>query len=385
MKIERIETALVHEWLIVTVTTDTGLTGIGQSSYWGFPDACERVVDSYRDLLIGEDPLRTNHLWLKMYRSAPFRGGVITAAIAAIDIALWDLRGKHFEAPAHVLLGGPVRDRVRLHAVLATGWLEERSTVDEVVREASEAVAEGFTAIKFDPFPDGAKGFQTDSYARMMKGAVECVAAVREAVGWDVDIAIEGHRKLGPGEAVDFGRELEPFRIFMYEDALPPDSLASWREFTDKVTIPVGTGERNDTIWEFRELLEDGTAQFVRPDVGMAGGLTACMKIAAMAEAYHAQLICHNYVSPLVTAATVQLYAAVTNVGTFEYTLLDEREPRTRLLRRGLVREGGFLLVPDGPGLGVELADGWREQLGEFSRWRPHPLARRTDGSIYSR
>jgi len=385
MKIEHVETTLVHEWLIVRITTDTGLVGIGQSAYWGYPDACELVLDSYKALLVGEDPMNTAHLWLSMYRSAPFRGGVITSAIAAVDIALWDIKGKHLGVPVHVLLGGKVRDRIRLHAVLATGWLEDRASVDDVVREANEAVAEGFTAIKFDPFPDGAEGYQTDSYARMMKSGFDCVAAVRESVGWDVDIAVEGHRKLGPAEAVDFARELEPLRIFMYEDALQPDSLAAWREFTRKVTIPVGTGERNDTIWEFRELLEEGSVQYVRPDLGMAGGFTACMKIAAMAEAYHAQLLCHNYVSPLITAATVQLYAAVHNVSTFEYTLLDEREPRTFLLREPVRREGGFLTIPDAPGIGVDLADDWEERLGAFARWRPHPLARRTDGSIHSR
>ena len=117
MRIERVETALVHEWLVVTITTETGLVGVGQSAFWGFPDACERVVDSYRELLVGEDPMRTTHLWLSMYRSAPFRGGAITSAVAAVDIALWDIKGKHFGVPVHVLLGGPVRDRVRLHAV----------------------------------------------------------------------------------------------------------------------------------------------------------------------------------------------------------------------------------------------------------------------------
>jgi galactonate dehydratase len=386
VRIERIETALIHEWLVVTVTTDTGITGVGQSAYWGFPDACERVVDSYRELLVGEDPFRTAHHWLAMYRSAPFRGGVITSAIAAIDLALWDIKGKHLGMPVHVLLGGPVRDRVRLHLVLEAGWgRDERTSPDELVREAAAAAAEGFTAIKLDPFRDGERGFQTQSHGRLLKDAAECVAQVRDAVGWDVDIAIECHRKLGPAEAVDFARELEPLRVFMFEDALQIDSLAGWREIAPKIALPIAAGERNDTVWEFRELLEGGAVQLVRPDVGLAGGITGCMKIAALAEAHQAQLSCHNYTSPLLTAATLQLYAAVTNVSTFEYTLRDEREPRTHLLRAGPVREGGFLLVPTGPGLGVELAEGWRERLGPFERLRAHPLSRRSDGSIHTR
>jgi galactonate dehydratase len=384
VKIAKITTALVHEWLLVEVTTDDGIVGIGQSAYWGFPDACERVIDSFRDLLVGEDPLRRNHLWNLMYRSMPFRGGVLTSAIAAIDIALWDVAGKHHGVPAHVLMGGPVRDRVRLHAVMASGWLDERTSLDDVVAEARHLVEEGFTAVKFDPFPDGRLGFQADSYARMLRSGVEAVAAVREAVGWDVDIAIECHRKFGPGEAADFARQLEGFGIYMFEDALPADSTASWAELAPKVRIPIGTGERNDTIYEFRELLAGGIV-YARPDVGTAGGLTPSLKIAALAEAHHAQVICHNYVSPLLTAATLQLYAAIGNAGTFEYTMLDEQEPRSFLLQKPLERDGGWLKVPQEPGIGVSLADDWRERLGDFKRWRPHLMWPRPDGSLYLR
>jgi len=385
MKITEIRATLLYEWLLVEVVTDEEIVGVGQSAFWGFPDACERVVDSFQTMLRGEDPLRRNHLWNVMYRSAPFRGGVLTSAVAAVDIALWDIAGKHHGVPSYVLMGGPVRERVRLHAAMATGWLDERTDVDDVIREAQDLVREGFTALKFDPFAEGPRGFQSDSYARMLRSGVEVVAAVRETVGWDVDISIECHRKFGPGEAVDLARQLEPFGIYMYEDALPPDSTAAWSELARKVRIPLGTGERNDTIYEFRELLEHGAAQFVRPDVGTAGGLSHCLKIAALAEAYHAQVVCHNYVSPLLTAATLQLYAAVPNVGTFEYTMLDEQEPRSFLLRRPLERDGGYLSIPQGPGLGVELADGWRERFAEFERWRPQLMWPRPDGSLYIR
>lgn len=385
MRIESVETQLVYQWCFVRVRTDTGREGVGQSAYWGFPDAVERVIDGLRPVLIGQDPLEIGRLWQRMYRSVPFRGGVLTSAVAAVDLALWDLAGKHFEVPAYQLMGGRHRERVRLHLVLATGWLTERTRVEDVVAEAGAAVEAGFTAIKFDPFPEGPNGFQTDSHARMFRSGRECVAAVRDAVGWDVDIAIEGHRKLGPAEAVAFAHELTPFGIYMYEDALPPDSVDSWGDLAARTPLALGAGERNDTIYEFRELLARGAAHFVRPDVGTAGGLTQGLKIAALAEAHHAQVICHNYVSPLLTAATLQLYAAIPNVGTFEYTLLDEQSPRNLLLKKPLVREGGYLTIPEAPGLGVEVVDDLAEQFGPFARWRPQQEVIRPDGSLYTR
>jgi galactonate dehydratase len=385
VKIARVETTLLHQWLIVEVVTDDGITGIGQSAYWGYPDACERVAVALGELLIGEDPLRRNELWLRMFRSAPFRGGVITSAIASLDIALWDIAGKHFGVPCYTLMGGPVRDRIRLHGVMEAGSDERIAGVDAYLAEAQRYISNGFTAIKFDPLVDGVGGFHTETYSKMLDHAISIVGSVRDAVGWETDIAIEMHRKFGPGEAVDFARELRPFRVYMYEDALPPDSTASWAELAAKVDLPVGAGERTDTIYEFKELLAQGTLQFVRPDVGIAGGLTHCLKIAAIAEAHHAQVLCHNFIGPLLTAATAQLYAAVTNVSTFEYTLLDEEEPRTLLLEEGVRRDGGYLCLPEGPGLGVTLAEGWKERYAPFARWRPSGGARRLDGSLYAR
>ncbi|MEN8112889.1 MAG: mandelate racemase/muconate lactonizing enzyme family protein [Actinomycetota bacterium] len=385
MKIESIETILVHEWMFVRITTDTGEVGIGQTAYWGFPDASERIADSFKDFLIGRDPSQIGLLWQEMYRTVPFRGGALTGAIAAVDIALWDLKARHLGVPIYELIGGKQRDRVRLHAVLATGWQDRKTSVDAFVEAATHAADEGFTAIKFDPFAEGDEGFQTLSHSQRVKDAVDTVAAVREAVGWEVDIALELHRKFGPAEALVFIDQIEQFNIYMLEDALQPDSMDSWGELATKVRVPMGAGERQDSIYEFKELIARGAAQFVRPDIGTAGGFTACLKIAAMAEAYHGEMIFHNYVSPLLTAATLQIYAALPNIRTLEYTLLDEQEPRNKLLKKPLVRDGGWLMVPDGPGLGVEIADDFEETLGPFNRWRPNVTWRNEDGSLYAR
>lgn len=384
-RIAEIQTSLVHEWMFVKVRTEDGVEGVGQTGFWGWPDAAERIVDSFRPLLLGRNPLEISRLWLEMYRTAPFRGGALTGAVAAVDIALWDLAGRLLEVPTYQLLGGAHRERVRLHALFGTGWLGERTSSDVVVAEAKRAVDLGFTAVKFDPLPEGPAGFQSDSWSRVLEQLVRCVADVRDAVGWDVDVLVELHRKFSPGEAVAIAAELEQFRIYFLEDALPPDSVDAWGEIASKVRVPLAAGERTDTIWEFKELLTRGAAQFVRPDVGLAGGITHCLKIAALAEAHHARLVAHNFVSPLLTAATLHLYAAVPNVGTFEYPLLDEEdEHRIGLLQTPLKREGGFLRVPEGAGLGVDLTPDL-DSLPEFHLLRPQPLLRCPDGSIYSR
>lgn len=371
--------------MFVRITTEDGTEGVGQTGFWGWPDACERIVQTFKSILIGRDPLQVGRLWLEMYRVAPFRGGALTGAIAAVDIALWDIAGRILGVPTYQLLGGAQRERVRLHALFGHGWLGDRTTSDAVVKEAAKAVAKGFTAVKFDPLTEGAKGFHTDSWSRVLTDIVTCVSDVRDAIGWDVDILLELHRKFSPGEAVAIAAELEPFRIYFMEDALPPDSVDSWGEIASKVRVPLASGERTDTIWEFKEFLSRGAAQFVRPDVGLAGGLSHCLKIAALAEAHHARVCAHNFISPLLTAATLQLYAAISNVGTFEYAFLDEEEEtRLALLQAPLKRDGGYLDIPEGPGLGVDLAPDL-DGLPEFNHMRLQPLLKTPEGSIYTR
>jgi galactonate dehydratase len=227
---------------------------------------------------------------------------------------------------------------------------------------------------------------ETSSHAGMIHQAVERVAAVREALGWEVDIIVEGHRKLGPGEAVALATELEPLRPYFYEDPILHDSIDAHREIGRKIRVPLAAGERHLTMYEFRDLLAEGSIQFVRPDVGLAGGLTHCKKIAVVAEAFHAQVVAHNFFSPLLTAATVQLYTAIPNAGTMEYNADDEEVyPRTELLKARVVREGGYLIVPDGAGLGVEVNEEAINGFPPFSAWNPASRTERLDGSFYSR
>jgi galactonate dehydratase len=348
MKIEAVEGLHVGTSYIVRIRTDSGLTGIGQTACWGYPEAVAQIVDKFRSYLVGQDPMRIEHHWQIMYRMGPFRGSALSGAVSAVDIALWDIKGKHFQAPVWELMGGRCRDRIRLHLLMGGG-----PTPDGVLASARAAAEEGFTAVKFDPLP---AGYQDMTHSRLIATAREQVAAAREGAGLDVDVIVEIHRKLTPPVAIALAEALVEFKPLFFEDPIQIDSIMSQGELARRITIPVANGERMHSIWEFRELLAHGGPQYVRPDVGLAGGLSHCKKIAAIAESYHCAVVTHNFLGPVLTAASVQLDTCIPNFLTQEYSKADESEGN-RIFKTVLRREGGYIPVPEAPGLGVELDD----------------------------
>ena len=347
MKIDKLEHLLLGNSYIVRLTTDTGITGIGQSAFWGYPEATERIVNVFKDYLIGQNPLRIEHHWQHLYRMAPFRGTALSGAVSAVDIALWDIKGKHFNVPVWELLGGNCRDKIRLH-LLAGGPSPEK--MYDVAKAAKE---EGFTALKFDPLPGG---YQNQTQARLIKTAVDITAAAREATGPDVDLIIEVHRKLTPMVAVALGEALKQFELYFMEDPIQIDTITTQGDIAKRLNVPLANGERFTTIWEFRELLEHGGAQYVRPDIALAGGITHCKKIAAIAESYHSAVVTHNFLTPIGTAASLHLDASIPNFVTQEYTKRDEAD-NNAIYKCAFKREGGYIPIPQAPGLGVEIDD----------------------------
>ena len=346
VKIDRIESLYIHRNYVIRIHTDTGLTGLGQTACWGYPEAVEAVVRTFENYLIGQDPMRIEHHWQYLYRMGPFRGNVLAGAISAVDVALWDIKGKQLQVPVWELLGGRCRDKVRLCT------MQGGPTPEAMVESAKSAVAEGFTAMKFDPInlhPD-------TGLDRIVKNAVELVAAAREGGGPDLDLVIEVHRKLTPLTALAVAEGLKPFNLYFLEDPIQIDSIQSQGEIARRTTVPIANGERLCTIWEFRELLEGGGPQYVRPDVALAGGLTHCKKIAAIAESYHCAVVTHNFLSPLTTAASVHLDASIPNFVTQEYSKGDESQ-ENEVYKVAYKREGGFIPIPEVPGIGVELDD----------------------------
>jgi galactonate dehydratase len=251
------------------------------------------------------------------------------------------------------------------------------STPEEVAAQARAARTAGFTAIKFDPVP---AGYPDMTLEGLIAAVVARVAAAREAVGSDADLILELHRKLTPLQAVPVAAAVAPFHPLFIEDPIQIDSIQSQAALARQISSALANGERLNTIWEFRELLVEGGSQYVRPDVGLAGGLTHCKKIAAIAEAFHAAVVTHNFLGPVLTAASVHLDVSIPNFLVQEYSMVDEGAfaaafPGT------LKRTGGYLEVPEVPGLGLRL-DRSRLAAAERTLWDPRHAPLRDDGSV---
>lgn len=384
MKVTEVETILAGSWAYARVHTDEGVTGVGEGgiAWVGRGETLVAAIREAARYLRGKDPLSIEHHWQALYMGTFYRGGpVLTSAISALDIALWDIAGKHYGVPVHRLLGGPTRSKVRVYVHI--GDLPP----DQLVENALSAVRKGYTAVRWAPFVEG---YQTMRHADLLKTAVAQVAAVRQAVGEKVDICVDVHTRLTPIEAVAMAKELEPHRIFFYEDPTWPENISAMAGVAKHVNIPIATGEHLYTIYQFAELIDQKAVHVVRPDLCMAGGISACKKIAGMAEAHYVTVAPHNPLSPVSTAACVQLCAAVPNFSILEYS--PEREEygflasargglrRSDTVDRTIELENGYLKVPDRPGIGVELNE--KSLQGIPYRGGEGILMIREDGSI---
>jgi len=380
MKIERVESILAGNSQIVRVITDNGLIGIGQSACWGYLEATDAVVKKFADYLVGKDPLDIEHHWQYMYRMGPFRGSVISGAVSAVDIALWDIKGKALEAPVWQLLGGKVRDKIRLHLLMGgirPDAADQGTTPEGIRLNSRDAAEEGYTAIKIDPLPDG---FQSMTLPRLIHDTRENVAAMREGAGLDVDIILEIHRKLTPMNAIALAEQLIEFSPLFYEDPIQIDSVKSQGEIAKLTKLPVANGERMHSIWEFRELFEAGGSQYVRPDLGLGGGVTGVKKIAGLAESYHSALVTHNFLGPVLTAAACNIDTSIPNFLTQEYSMEDE-QPFNAIFNSSWKRVGGFIPVPDTSGIGIDLeVESLKSQPYAPRDLQVIPM--RTDGSV---
>jgi galactonate dehydratase len=376
MRITGIETVFVDRYLFFRVQTDAGITGLGESGAWGYLEASAAAVETFKRYLIGQDPLRIEHHWQYLYRWSHFRGAAIMGALSAIDIALWDIAGKHYGVPCYRLLGGPCRDRARVY------YHVFGETTEELVQGCVEAKAKGFTAVgHLTPFLDEPRSKPYyKAHAARMHDAIETVRRYREAVGDEVDLCIEIHRRLSPAEAIVLARGIEEYHPFFYEDPILPDSLDAMALVAERIHIPIATGERLHTIYEFEALLSRGAVQYVRPDVCLAGGLSHCKKVAALAEAHHVGVVPHNPLSPVSTAACLQLAACIPNFSLQEYPNDELVPPKSEIVTQPLRVGNGFLIIPDGPGLGIELADDAAERFP----YRPRAVQTRlhVDGSV---
>ena len=354
MKIKSVTPLMIDQYLLVKIETDNGLVGIGESGAWGFLEASASAITKFSDYLLDKDPLLIEHHWQYMYRFSHFRGSAIMGALSAIDIALWDIMGKHFQAPVYQLLGGKVRDKARVY------YHVFGDTKEKLISGIIQAKKDGFTAVgHLTPFLDeniNERYFKT--HADKIDDAIETVKNYREAVGNDVDLCIEIHRRLTPTEAVQLGRGIEKFNPFFFEDPITPDNFDEMAYVADKINIPIATGERFTSLWEFQMSLSRNSVQYVRPDVCLVGGISGAKKIASLAEANHVGVVPHNPLSPVSTAACLQIAASIPNFSLQEYPIGEHVPPKSKMISDAPIHDGkGYLLLPTKPGIGVNLKD----------------------------
>ena len=370
MKITEVKPMLANRFLFVKITTDEGIVGVGESGAWAFQDAAKEAINTFALYLVGKDPMTIEHHWQYMYRSFHFRGAAIMGAISAIDIALWDIAGKYYGCPVYQLLGGKVRDKARVYYYVGGG------DIDSMVKNLKEAKAKGFTAVgHLSPFLNEPRTqvYNEVSFAKKIENAIERVGAYREAVGNDVDLCVEIHRQLNIPEAIAFAHGIEEFHPFFLEDPTTPDNFDSMIGIASRVNIPVATGERYHTPQEFAMLMKHDGAQYVRPDICLCGGITGGKKIAAMAEANGVMVVPHNPLSPVSTAACIQIAAIAPNIALQEYPGDDRpsttdhfstimNKTKDNFCQGDVVKEtikctDGYLDIPKAPGIGMELVD----------------------------
>ena len=334
-----------RNWVFVKILTDEGIHGWGEGTLEGKEETGRTAIEEAGRYLIGKDPTAIELHWAALYRHAFWRGGVVLGtAIAALDQAMWDIRGKVAGLPVYKLLGGPTRDRIRLYTHV--GIYDHSKMVEDARRD----LADGFTAVKTGAWA----GDTVLSEARAIDEFASRVGLLRDTVGPDVEIMIDNHGRARASSAVRLMHALSPFRLYWLEEPTQPDDIEGLLALRAAgATMDLATGERLYSKWDFRPLLEKRLVDVIQPDLCHAGGITECKKIAAIAEAYYVQVAPHSPQGPVSTAAAAHLAMSIPNFQILEYVRSDPW--RDRVLKQPWPVEGGHLVVPDRPGLGVDL------------------------------
>ncbi|MGH2354360.1 MAG: galactonate dehydratase [Chloroflexota bacterium] len=354
MKITRIETLPApmgyRDFLVCRVHTDEGITGIGEPYPAGPNDAVAAVIADFATWLEGKDPRDITGIWQHLYAHSRFPGGsVVLAAISGIEHALWDISGKAAGLPVYRLLGGKCRDRIRVYQ--SCGGSTPEACAESAVRLVETY---GYTALKMSPHPPHAEALP---WPAVVRGAAARLAAVRDAVGPDVEIGLDPHARIfEPVKAQQMAEALRPYNPFFFEEPLRPENVEALAVFKRTCPIPVATGEMLYTTFGFRELLEKQAADIIQPDVCICGGLLEMKKIAAIAEAHYISVAPHNPTGPIATAVNVHFAASTHNFLILEYHP-DDAGPRADLLQRPVQLKDGYLEVPEAPGLGADLSE----------------------------
>ncbi len=359
LKITAIKTvgvnARMRNWVFVKVETNQpGLYGWGEATLEWKTKGVLGALEDLAVLLIGQDPLRIEHLWQVMHRQYFWRGGIVNStAMSGIDQALWDIKGKEAGKPVCELLGGPVRDTLRFYDHLAGGKFEgiyQTTEPEQFADLIQESLDNGFTAVKSMPIPV----FEMIESPPALKKAARCVEAMRRAVGDDVDIMIDLHARSTPAVAIQFGRLLVDYDLYWYEEPCWHEHVDGLVEVARALPFPIATGERLIGRWGFREVCEKRACAIIQPDVGHCGGISEARRIAALAETYQISVACHNPAGPILTAASVHLGFATPNY-LIQEAVRNDVPWRNDIVDHPVHIERGVAYPPTVPGLGIEV------------------------------
>lgn len=379
MKITGYKTYVVPpRWLFLKIETDEGIAGWGEPVVEGKAHTVETAVGEMMDALMGKNPLNIEDHWQVMYRGGFYRGGpILMSAIAGIDQALWDIKGKYHQAPVHQLLGGACRESMRVYS-----WVGGDRPVD-VGLAALEKKQAGFTAVKMNATEE----LQfIDSYAKIDQ-LLERVSAIREAAGPDFGIGVDFHGRVHKPMAKVLAKELEPYNLMFIEEPVLPENNEALRDIALHSSTPIATGERMFSRWDFKTLLSQGYVDIIQPDLSHAGGITECRKIFAMAEAYDVAVAPHCPLGPIALAACLQVDAGAYNAFIQEQSLgihYNQGNDLLDYLRDPSVfrYQDGYVGIPQGPGLGLDIHEEYvLEMAQQGHRWR-NPVWRHRDGSV---
>lgn len=377
MKITNVSTYPVkHErraYLVVVVDTDEGIAGYGEAGLSSRDHAVIGAVAHLADLINGEDPFRTERLWQLMWRAGFFPAqGAVASAVAAIDIALWDIKGKALGQPVYNLLGGKVRDSVPSYIHIGP---DEKDKLDGVIEMSQQRVAEGWRHLRYAVVDD--KGILEPITAA--RDTLHRLQKIREVLGDDVELLLDVHTRLGLPESVWLANELSSVRLFFYEDPLRAEYPEQYRQLRQRTSIPIAAGEQFSSKWEFRSLIEQDLIDYARIDLCIAGGITEAVKIAALCETHNLRIATHNPLGPISTAACLHFNTALTPFGIQEQPFVPGLTDRELFPVQQGTFDGGAFTVSDTPGLGVEFDRAAAENylIGRYDI----PVLYRRDGS----
>ena len=378
MKIAKIEQFFPRRRTrLVKITTDNGIAGWGETTLEGKPKSTVVAVEELSDYLIGKDPLRIEHHWQHIYRSAFYRGGnILMTALSGIDQALWDIAGKYYEVPTHKLLGGAVRDRIRVYAHWGIGSMTDEGKASAKERLEMLQKKGGYDAFKTGP---GGK-WRAHEPPAVIDAFVERAYLMREWVGPDVELCFDFHGKMTPALAIEVCHELKGMRPMFVEEPVPQENVDALKQVSDHVPFPIATGERLLTRWGFREIFEKQAVAYLQPDTSHAGGITELKKIANMAEVYYMHIMPHCAIGPVAFSASLQVDAVVPNF------LIQEQVDSglgDGLLKEDWVVVNGHIELPTKPGIGFEIDESEAEQdCGIYEEELGGEFYYESDGSV---